>query len=114
MVKKSYIPNARDIVWIDCDPQRGHEEAGRRPALVISPGYYNKKTRLVVMVPITSRVKGYAFEVSINAKKTKGVILADQVRSYDWEARNAVFIEKAPEEILRKVREKIITLIQGM
>ena len=114
MVEKSYSPNTRDLVWIDCNPQKGHEEAGRRPALIISPGYYNTKTHFVVMVPITSRVKGYTFEVPINAKKIKGVILADQVRSYDWEARNAVFIEKAPEEILRKVREKIITLIQGM
>lgn len=110
----SYVPDARDVIWIDCDPQTGHEEAGRRPALVLSPRYYNRKSSLALMVPITSRAKGYAFEVAIQEKKTVGIVLADHVRTYDWHARRAVFIEKASDEVVRAVREQIIALVQGM
>lgn len=113
MVGRSYIPEAGDIIWIDCDPQKGHEEAGRRPALVISPRFYNRKSNLAVMLPITSRVKGYGFEVEIQEKRIKGIVLADHVRSYDWEARGAVFVEKASESVIDRVREKIIALIQS-
>lgn len=83
----------------------------RRPALVLSPKPYNKKTRLCILCPITSKVKGYPFEVSIEAAKVKGVVLADQVKSMDWQARNAAIIKRAPESVVAEVRAKLLVLV---
>ena len=108
----SYIPDKGDIVWLTFNPQAGREQKGRRPALCLSPKIYNEKTNLGIFCPITTKIKGYPFEVLIPEKcKTKGVILADQVRSLDWFVRKAEFIEKCPEETLEEVIEKIKILI---
>lgn len=107
-----YIPERGDVVWLDFDPQTGHEQAGKRPALVISPFSYNKKVGLAIFCPITSQEKGFPFEVKLPENlKTKGVVLADQIKSLDWRQRNAKFFCKAPEEILEEVFEKVQTLI---
>jgi mRNA interferase MazF len=90
---KAYAPERGDVVWINFDPQAGHEQAGRRPALVLSPLEYYEKSGLAILCPITSRAKGYPFEVVLPPGMTvSGVILCDQVKSVDWKARNAVFI----------------------
>src|SRR5947199_8244601 len=96
--RKSYIPERGDAVWITLDPQAGHEQAGRRPALVLSPAAYNGKVGLALLCPITSQVKGYPFEVGLPAGlKVGGVALADQVKSLDWRARKATLICRVPE-----------------
>ena len=104
----SYIPKKGDIVWVEFNPQKGHEQAGHRPAVVISPYEYNAKTSLAIVVPITSKIKGYPFEVPIKGENIQGVALADQVKSLDYKARNFKFIEKADSvavvEILYKIK----------
>ena len=84
---KAYIPEPGDIVWLEFNPQAGHEQAGHRPALVLSQRAYNEKTGLGIFCPITSKVKGYPFEVLLKGKKISGVILSDQVKSLDWRAK---------------------------
>lgn len=107
-----YIPERGDIVWIDFDPQAGHEQAGRRPALVLSPSSYNGKAGLAILCPITSQVKGYTFEVSIpSGLAVHGVVLADQARSLDWRARNASFICKLPSTTIVEVHKKLSALL---
>jgi mRNA interferase MazF len=106
-----YVPRRGDVVWLDYDPQRGHEQAGKRPALVVSPSDYNKKVGLALCYPITSQIKGYPFEVRISLSKIDGVVLADQIKSLDWKARKSRFIETAPEEILDEAKEKLNWLI---
>lgn len=107
-----YIPERGDVVWLDFDPQTGHEQAGKRPALVISPFAYNKKVGLAIFCPITSQEKGFPFEVKLpKSIKAKGVVLADQIKNLDWQQRNAVFFCKTSEEVLEEVLEKVQTLI---
>jgi mRNA interferase MazF len=102
-----YIPARGDAVWITFNPQ-----AGRRPALVLSPSAYNRKVGLAILYPITSQVKGYPFEVGIPAgSKLGGVILADQVKSLDWRIRKAQFICKVPRETVGEVLAKLGTLL---
>lgn len=109
---KGYVPERGDIVWLTFNPQAGHEQAGRRPALVLSPAAYNKKVELAIFCPVTSQVKGYPFEVSIpKGLKTAGAILSDQVKSLDWKIRNVEFICKIPEEITKTVLKKLNTLL---
>jgi mRNA interferase MazF len=109
---KEYIPDRGDIVWIEFNPQTGHEQAGRRPALIISPGLYNGKVGLALMCPVTSKSKGYPFEVELpNDLKVSGVILADQIKSLDWRARHAEYICEAPAEVVADVLEKLRVLI---
>ena len=109
---KDYVPKERDIVWLEFTPQAGHEQSGRRPALVISPGEYNDKTGLAIFCPITSKEKGYPFEVKINIEKMiKGVILSDQVKSLDWRKRKAKYITRVSKKIMDKVMGKILLLI---
>jgi len=103
----TYQPERGDVVWLDFDPQLGHEQAGKRPALVFSPLDYNKRVGLALFFPITSQIKGYPFEVPIQLSKIRGVVLSDQVKNLDWKARQVKFIEKATEEILSEVREKL-------
>ena len=109
---KKYFPERGDIVWITLNPQAGHEQAGRRPALVLSPKIYNIKSRLAILCPITNQVKGYPFEVPVpDNLPVKGVILADQVKSLDWQIREATLICKLPEETVIDVLQKLETLL---
>ena len=112
-MNNEYIPNRGDIIWITFDPRKGREQRGRRPALVLSVRMYNQRSGLALVCPVTSHQKGYPFEVALQEKNVKGAVLTDHVHSFDWKKRKAVFIQKTPEDILHKVREKVITLIQG-
>jgi mRNA interferase MazF len=112
VVKRSYVPDAGDLIWMTFDPQTGHEQRGRRPALVLSPRLYNGKTGLALACRVTSRVKGYPFEVLLPETGTiTGVVLSDQVRNLDWQARRAVFGDRVSPEILTDVRERLRTVI---
>ena len=114
MEKKNgkYVPDKGDILWLHFSPQKGHEQAGKRPAICLSPKIYNEKTNLGIFCPITSKQKGYPFEVPLPKNfQVKGVILADQVRSLDWNSRKAIFITKAPEKVLEEVLQKIKLLL---
>lgn len=109
---RRYVPSRGDVVWISLSPQAGHEQAGRRPALVISPAAYNGKVGLAILCPITSQVKGYPFEVSIpSGLEVSGVVLSDQVKSLDWRARKAAFICKLPQTATLEVLDKLGTLL---
>lgn len=110
----SYIPQKGDIVWLEFDPQSGHEQKGKRPALAISPEIYNSKTGLCLFVPITSKIKDYPFEVKIKTKKIQGAILSDQVKSLDFKARNAKFCDKLDKKTFNEVVEKIGFLIDKL
>jgi mRNA interferase MazF len=108
----AYIPERGDIVWITLNPQAGHERAGRRPAVVLSPAAYNDKVGLVILCPITSRIKGYPFEVRIpSGLPITGVILADQVKSLDWRARKAELAGALPVAMVAEVLQKLNTLL---
>lgn len=109
----AYIPNRGDIVWLTFNPQAGHEQAGRRPALVLSPAAYNGKVGLAILCPITSQIKGYPFEVLIpDGLKISGAILSDQVKSLDWKVRQAEFICKLTPDALDEVLQKLNTLMK--
>ena len=110
-MKQQYIPERGDLIWLNFTPQAGHEQAGKRPAIVISPSSYNSKTDLMIACPITSKIKNYPFEVLVNGKKISGVVLADQVKSLDWKARKAIFIEKATDSVITEIQEKLVLLI---
>lgn len=113
MVTRQYVPDAGDLVWLDFNPQAGREQAGRRPAVVLSPASYNDKTGLAVVCPITSKVKRYPFEVELSANsKIHGVILADHLRSVDWRARAAAKAGVAATAVLEQVRGRIAALLQ--
>lgn len=111
MVKSKYIPERGDIVWLDLNPSKGHEQKGVRPALIISPKLYNAKTDLALVCPITSVVKGYSFEVELHAKETTGVVLADHIRSVDWKFRHACYIEAISPTVMDEVEAKLKALI---
>ena len=112
MVTRAYVPDAGDVVWLTFDPQAGHEQRGRRPALILSPRKYNAIARLAVACPITSQVKGYPFEVPLaDTGAVTGVVLADHVKNLDWQARKAVFEAKAPADVLTEVRERLRALL---
>jgi mRNA interferase MazF len=109
---RRYVPNRGDAVWISFDPRVGHEQAGRRPAVVLSPEAYNGKVGLAVLCPITNQVKEYPFEVVIpSGYKVGGVVLADQAKSLDWRARKAEFICTLPKEVILEVLDKLGTLL---
>lgn len=105
-----YTPDAGDIVWLQFNPQAGHEQAGHRPALVLSPAAYNHKSGLMLCCPMTTHAKGYPFEVSI-AGEQPGTVLADQVKSLDWRTRRAVHKGKASADELAEVRAKVLALV---
>ena len=109
---RSYVPEAGDIVWLDFTPQAGREQAGHRPALVLSPARYNNKTSLIVCCPMTTQIKNYPFEVLI-AGMPQSVVLADQVKSLDWRSRNARRKGRVSPSELADVRAKIQALICG-
>jgi len=106
-----YTPKRGDLVWLNFSPQSGHEQAGMRPALVLSPEKYNIKSGLMLVCPITSKVKDYPFEVALEASTIKGSILADQIRNVDWRARKATYIEEAPSHSLNQTQVLIQLLI---
>jgi len=109
---RTYIPERGDIVWLEFNPQAGYEQAGHRPALVVSPKAYNEKVGLALFCPVTSNVKGYPFEVVLPDKhEVSGAILSDQIKSLDWQVRKAKWMACAPKEVLEEVLAKILTLI---
>ena len=109
---RDYVPNRGDIVWLQFDPQAGHEQAGRRPAFVVSPRAYNRKVGLALFCPISSRVKGYPFEVALSeGGKVDGVILSDQMKSLDWRARKASRVDRATDDVVQEVTGRILTLV---
>lgn len=110
-----YCPRRGDLVWLSFSPQAGHEQAGHRPALVLSPDSYNRKVGLALFCPVTSQIKDYPFEVAIPQGlklKSGGAILADQVRSLDWKARKAKYICSLPNDTLTEVMEKLEILLR--
>jgi len=110
--KRAYIPERGDAVWISLDPQAGHEQAGRRPSLVLSPSAYNGRVGLALFCPIASQVKGYPFEVPLPAgSPVSGVVGADQVKSLDWRARKAARIGAVSEEVVAQVLQRLQTLL---
>ena len=107
-----YVPARGDLVWLDLRPARGHEQSGRRPALVLSPQQYHTRTGLLVACPVTSRAKGYPFEVALSADTAlTGVILTDHVRSLDWTTRNCQCIEQVDKKTLQDTIDKLSTLL---
>jgi len=112
VVAKAYVPDAGDLVWLTFDPQAGHEQRGRRPALILSPRLYNAKAGLAVACPVTSHVKGYPFEVIIpTGGAISGAVLCDHLKSLDWRERHTEFAARAGEEVLTEVREKLRPLL---
>jgi mRNA interferase MazF len=111
MVKKKYIPERGDIVWLNFNPGSGHEQKGKRPAIAISPKNYNEKTGLGIFCPIKSKIKDYPFEVKIANKKINGVVLSDQIKSLDWGSREIEFITKESSEKLDEIINKISVLL---
>lgn len=111
-MSRAYVPDSGDLVWLSFDPQAGHEQSGRRPALILSPGSYNQKSGLALACPITSRVKGYPFEVAMpKGLEFAGVILADQLRSLDWRARRAERAGRVPAEVVAEVLARLAPLL---
>ena len=111
MDRERFVPDEGDVVWLDFNPQSGHEQAGRRPALVLSGAVYNRTTGLMLCCPMTTHIKGYPFEVVVPSTNKTSVVLSDHMKNLDWKARNAVFKEKIPAKVLAEVRAKIIALI---
>ena len=110
--KRSYVPDRGDIVWLQFNPQAGHEQAGHRPALVLSPASYNRRSGLMLCCPMTSQMKGYPFEVLITSDADRdSVVLADQVKSLDWKVRKAVKKGTASIEVIAETLSKLHTLL---
>lgn len=108
---RRYVPEAGDLVWLTFHPQAGHEQAGRRPALILSPRAYNEKAGLALVCPVTTQKKGYPFEVPVAAGDIDGVVLADHVKSLDWRSRGATRAARAAEDTLSDVLERIRPLL---
>ena len=108
-----YIPERGDIVWFDFSPQVGHEQAGTRPALVISPRIYNERSGMMLACPITSKIKSYPFEVRLKTKKMDGVVLADQIKNVDWRVRKPAYGEKASAAVLSETQGLVESLVSG-
>lgn len=111
-MRQRYVPERGDVVWLSFQPQTGHEQSGRRPALVVSPAAYNGKVGLALFCPLTSQMKQYPFEVVLPAGLVvNGAVLSDQVKSLDWRARHAKFVGRLPEAQVREVLAKLGTLL---
>ena len=106
----AYVPNPGDVVWLQFDPQAGHEQAGRRPALVLSPARYNAARGMMICCPMTSRIKGYVFEVVVT-QTPPSAVLADQIKSLDWKARGAVRKGAVSPQVLADVQAKTKALL---
>jgi mRNA interferase MazF len=111
VVTRRYVPDAGDLVWLTFDPQAGHEQSGRRPALVLSPKPYNGRASLAIVCPVTTQSKGYPFEVPVDAGGIVGVILADHVKSVDWRSRRGTRAARATAEIMTEVLERLRPLL---
>ena len=107
----SYVPKAGDLIWLEFDPQAGREQAGRRPAVVLTPEAYNKKTSLLICCPLTTQIKGYPFEVMVEIEGIQSAILSDQVKSLDWKIRKAKYKNKVRPEVLAEVKAKAKSLL---
>jgi mRNA interferase MazF len=108
----AHVPQRGDVVWLEFNPQAGTEQAGHRPALVISPQSYNRRVGLALVCPITSRVKGYPFEVELpEGLETRGAILCDQIKSLDWRARHAMRLASVPDSVMQAVTARIVALV---
>ena len=107
----NYIPKRGDIVWLEFSPQIGHEQSGFRPALIISSEIYNGKTGLCLAMPITSKIKGYPFEVNLKTKKIDGVILSDQIKSLNFKLRKIKFCDKIDDKTFEIVLDKLSLLL---
>ena len=108
----AYVPDRGDVIWITLNPQAGHEQAGRRPAVVLSPKAYNGRVGLAILCPVTGQTKGYPFEVAVpGGLPVSGVILSDQVKSLDWRARNAEYACTLASETVTEVLRKLHTLL---
>jgi len=108
----AYVPDCGDVVWLDFDPRAGQSQAGRRPAIVLSPKAYNSRTGLCLVVPVTNQSKGYPFELALPAGcKTRGVVLCDQMRSLDWKARQAASKETAGQNFAREILSRFLPLV---
>jgi mRNA interferase MazF len=111
-VTRAHVPDAGDLIWLTFDPQRGREQSGRRPALVLSPAAYNAKTGLALVCPVTSQVKGYPFEVPLPpGLPVAGVVLADHIKSLDWKERRVEAAGHVPDEILSEVLARLAPLL---
>jgi mRNA interferase MazF len=111
MVKKKYIPERGDVVWTNFDPAAGHEQLGKRPALVLSPSSFNKKIMLALVAPITSRVRGHGFEVPLNGQKVQGVVLCQHVKMIDFIERGVQFAEKAPQHVISDALARVRAIV---
>ena len=111
-MNNSYVPEAGDVVWMQFDPQAGHEQMGKRPALVVSPSRYNAKVGLMLCCPITAKAKGYIFEVEIETERISGVVMADHIRSFDWRERGAVKAGEALADALVATKMKLKALME--
>ncbi len=106
----AWVPDVGDVIWVQFDPQAGHEQAGHRPALVLSPARYNAKRGMLICCPMTSQIKGYVFEV-VASRNPPSAILTDQIKSLDWRARQATQQGRVSAEILADVRSKLKSLL---
>ncbi|HEX9108681.1 MAG TPA: endoribonuclease MazF [Longimicrobiales bacterium] len=107
-----YVPRRGDAAWLNLDPQSGHEQAGRRPVLVLSPASYNARIGLALVCPVTRQAKGYPFEVALpEGSSISGVVLADQVKSMDWRARDAALIGPVPDDVVGAVLDRLAPLL---
>jgi len=112
MVRGAYVPDTGHLIKIDFDPRTGHEQAGWRPAIVLSPASYNRPTGLAIVAPITNQQKGYPFEVALpSGLKVSGVVLSDAIKNVDWRARNARFVDAAPRNVLDAIRQRLGLLL---
>jgi mRNA interferase MazF len=113
VVGRRYVPDYGDLIWLNFTPQAGREQAGRRPAVVVTPRVYNEKTSLAIVCPITSHAKGYPFEVALPAgRRINGVVLADHLKSLDWRQRHAEKAGKISRTILEQILDRIATLLR--
>ena len=111
--ERDYVPARGDLVWITLDPQAGHEQRGKRPALVLSPAAYNARVGLALLCPVTSQVKGYPFEVALpEGLPVTGVVLADQIKSLDWKARRCTRAGAAPGDVVTQVLRRLHVLLE--
>ena len=110
-MKESFVPDVGDILWMSLSPTSGHEQSGHRPVLTLTPAAYNAKRGLLICCPITSRIGGYPFEVPVDTEGISGVVIADQVKSVDWQARGARLAGRASVEVTLEVRAKLGALL---
>lgn len=111
---QTYVPRRGDVVWITLSPQAGHEQAGRRPAVVLSPTRYNARVSLALLCPVTTQVKGYPFEVVIpSGLPVSGVVMSDQMKSLDWRARQVEYICTLPADTVAEILQKLNALLSG-